>query len=255
MFFTTEYAEGSIMRNSLDVDSKLIPNSVGMQEYQLNTLHLSHLCKSFFLNTSIDAKKIKVKKGDSIFNNGDDHEYLYIIRIGFIKIENCLPNGQYQITQFGIPGDLLGLDGIANGKHRLAAYALNDGEIYAISVKKLHAAMNMDHSLLMTITQLLSSALNHTQQHIFSLSMHTAEKKLAFFLIDFRNALDGLCMRTDTITLPMNREELRSYLGMTLETLSRCFTFLERKGYILVRNRDITFLEPEKLEQFLEIRE
>ncbi len=60
-------------------------------------------------------------------------------------------------------------------------------------------------------------------------------------------------MRTDTITLPMNREELRSYLGMTLETLSRCFTYLERKGYILVRNRVITFLEPEKLEQFLEL--
>ncbi len=241
------------MQNSLSMNGMHQSYSIGVQEHQPNNSYLNHISTCFFRNNSIDAQKLKIKKGDSIFNNGDDHQHLYIIRVGFIKIENCLPNGQYQITQFGMSGDLLGLDGIADGKHHLAAYALNDGELYAINVKILHAAMNMDHSLLMTITQLLSSALNHSQQHIFSLSMHTAEKKLAYFLIDFRNSLNRLCMRTDTITLPMNREELRSYLGMTLETLSRCFTYLERKGYILVRNRDITFLEPGRLEQFLEI--
>lgn len=224
---------------------------------------VSCLSKSYCLQKSIDidklanpnnqyVQKFKVKKGDSIFNNGDDHRYLYNVQIGHVKIEHSLPNGQHQITQFGMPGDLIGLDGWADGKHHLAAYALNDAELCSINVKQFHKAMDTDHSLLKVVEQLMSAALNHTQEHLFSLGMHSAEQKLVYFLIEYRNRLNHLHFRIDTVRLSMNREELSSYLGLTLETLSRCFTFLEKHGYITVKNKDIAFLDIKKLEQLLE---
>ena len=82
-------------------------------------------------------------------------------------------------------------------------------------------------------------------------SVHT-EQKLAYFLIDYRNRLDHLNLRSATIKLPMSREELKSYLGMTLETLSRSFTFLEKKGYITVKNKEISFKDLDQLEALLE---
>lgn len=224
---------------------------------------VSCISKSYCLQKSIDidkladpnnqyVQKFKVKKGDSIFNNGDDHQYLFNIRIGHVKIEHSLPNGQHQITQFGMPGDVIGLDGWADGKHHLAAYALNDTELCSINVKQFHKAMDTDHSLLKIIEQLMSSVLNHTQEHLFSLGIHTAEQKLAYFLIEYRNRLSYLHFRIDTIRLSMNRADLSSYLGLTLETLSRSFTFLEKKGYILVKNKDVTFINFEGLEHLLE---
>lgn len=251
------------MQTASRMDSTLIAPSIHAPTYRSNNPCVSCLSKAYCLHKSIDIQKLvnpanhyvqkfKVKKGDPIFHNGDDHKHLYNIRNGYIKVENSQLNGQHHITQFGMAGDLLGLDGWANGKHRYDAYALSDGELCAINVKQLHTAMKLDPAVTMIIEQLMSYALNCSQDHIFSLSTHGAEQRLAYFLIEYRNRLDHLNLRTTTIRLPMSREELKSYLGMTLETLSRSFTFLEKKGYIVVKNKNITFKDYQGLEGLLE---
>jgi CRP/FNR family transcriptional regulator, anaerobic regulatory protein len=254
------------MSTPLRTDSTPIAPAIQMATYQSNSPCVSCLSKVYCLHKSIDIQKLinpanhyvqkfKVKKGDPVFHNGDDHKHLYNIRNGHVKIEHSQPNGQHHITQFGMAGDLLGLDGWANGKHRYDAYALSDGELCSINIKQLQTAMKLDPSVTMIIEQLMSYALNCSQDHIFSLSTHSAEQKLAYFLIDYRNRLDHLNLRSTTIKLPMSREELRSYLGMTLETLSRTFTFLEHKGYITVKNKEISFVDLDQLEALLESRD
>lgn len=253
----------SDIRTSPYCDQNTTNSIIRMPVIHSNSPCVSCLSKSYCLQKSVDVEKLinpekqyvqkfKVKKGDSIFNNGDDHKYLYNIRIGHIKIEYSPPNGQHQITQLGMPGDLIGLDGWADGKHHLAAYALNDGELCSINIKKFNKAMEADHSLAKVIEQLMSAASNHSQEHLFSLSMHSTDQKLAYFLIDYRNRLSHLNLRIDSMRLPLNRDELSNYLGMTFETLSRAFTLLEKKGYILVKNKDITFLDYEGLHQLID---
>lgn len=195
--------------------------------------------------------KFKIKKGDPIFHSGDDIHSIYNMKIGFAKVEYALPNGQHQINQFAIPGDLLGLDGIADGKHHLDAYALSDGEVCGISFSQLKNIMKLDSDISSLIERSMSEALNSTQEHIFSLGTHGAEEKLAYFLIDYRNRLSRLSLRTDTLRLPMSREDLRSYLGVTIETLSRSFTYLENNGFIRVKNREIIFIDSTGLERFI----
>ena len=251
------------MQIALRIDNALIAPAINAPAYRSSNPCIGCLSRPQCLHKDIDIRqlvnpanhyvqKFKVKKGDSIFNNGDHHRHFFNIRIGHVKIEHSIPNGQYQITQFGMPGDLLGLDGIANGKHRLAAYALSDGEICSINVMQLHAAMKADPSLLKIIEQVMSATLNHIQDHVFSLGVHSVEQKLAYFLIQYRNNLDHLHLRVDKLRLPMNREELSNYLGMTIETLSRSFAFLEKNGYITVKNKDISFTNFEGLGRFLE---
>ena len=251
------------MQTALRIDSTFNAPVIKIPAYRSDNPCVSCLSKAHCLHKSIDIQKLinpanhyvqkfKVKKGDPIFHNGDDHKYLYNIRNGHIKVEHSQSNGQHHITQFGMAGDLLGLDGWANGKHRYDAYALSDGELCSINVKQLHTAMKLDPEVTMIIEQLMSYALNCSQDHIFSLSMHSTEQKLAYFLIEYRNRLEHLNLRNTTIRLPMNREELKNYLGMTLETLSRSFTFLEKKGYIVVKNKEIVFKDLDQLKQLLE---
>ena len=251
------------MHTALRTDSNLVAAAIQIPTYRHNNPCVSCLSKAYCLHKSIDiqklinpanhyVKKLKMKKGDPVFHNGDDHNHLYNIRNGHIKIEHSQPNGQHYITQFGMPGDLLGLDGWANGKHRYDAYALSDGELCSINIKQLKIAMKLDPSVTAIIEQLMSYALNCSQDHTFSLSTHSAEQKLAYFLIEYHNRLDHLNLRSTTIKLPMSREELKSYLGMTLETLSRSFTFLEKKGYITVKNKEISFKDLDQLKALLE---
>ena len=214
------------------------------------------ICKALNLDISEMIPKqfvhrFKIKKGDPIFHSGDDIHSIYNLKMGFAKVEYTLPNGQHQINEFAISGDLLGLDGIADGKHHLDAYALSDGEICSISFNKLQNIINTDREAAVVIEKYMSDTLNRTQEHIFSLGTHSAEEKLAFFLINYRNRMAKLHMRTDTLRLPMSREDLRSYLGVTIETLSRSFTFLEKNGCIEVKNREINFIDGSSLEKFI----
>jgi CRP/FNR family transcriptional regulator, anaerobic regulatory protein len=195
--------------------------------------------------------KFKIKKGDPIFHNGDKISSICNIKIGFAKIGFVLPNGQYQISQFAIPGDLIGLDGIADRKYHLNAYALSDGEICSIPFTELNKIIGIDPEAAVVIKKYMSEILISMQEHIFSLGTHSAEKKLAYFLLKFRNRLSQQTMRMDTLRLPMSREDLRSHLGVTIETLSRSFTYLEKNGYIEVKNREINFIDDKALENFV----
>ena len=251
------------MYTTLSLDSIQAAPRINTPTYQSTNPCVNCLSKAHCLHKSIDIQKLvnpanhyvqkfKVKKGDPIFHNGDDHRYLYNIRSGHVKIEHSLPNGHHHITQFANTGDLIGLDGWADGKYCLDAYALSDGELCSINVKQLQIAMKLDHSIMQVIEQLMSCAINASNNHIYSLGMHSAEQKLAHFLMEYRSRLDHLNLRSTTVRLPMSREDLRSYLGMTSETLSRSFTFLENKGYIAVRNKEVTFRDFEQLNEILE---
>ena len=198
------------------------------------------------------TQKIKVKSGDPIFHNGDSIHSLYTIRAGFMKVEYSLPNGQHQVTRFATNGDLIGVDGIADGKHRLDAIAITDGEVCSIDFNRIQSLMKTEAALQKSIECAMSAEINHTQEHLFSLGSHTIEQKIAYFLVDLHNQLGNTYSQLDSIRLPMSREDLKSYLGMTSESLSRGLTSLEKNHYFQVRNREISNIDYEKLQRLLE---
>jgi CRP/FNR family transcriptional regulator len=204
------------------------------------------------LLTSQYTQKTKVKAGDPIFRNGDSIHSLYTVRIGFIKIEYSLPNGHNQVNHFATNGDLIGTDGIANGKHQLDATALTDGELCSLNFNRIQSLMRDNPKIQRSVDCAMSRELNNTHEHLYSLGSHNVEQKLAFFILHLHNKLGILHSGLKAIRLPMSREDLRSYLGVTAESLSRAFTNLEKKGYFQVRNKDINNIDYEGLSELIE---
>lgn len=199
--------------------------------------------------------KVKMKRGDPIIRNGDPLNYLYNLRIGYCKLEFSLSNGQYQINHFAFPGDLLGIDGIAERKHRLDITALSDGELCMIEFNIFNQLVATESKIRSIFDTILGRSINRIEEHLFSLGSHSAEQKLAFFLLDFHKRQKQLNIDLRMMRLPMSREDLKSYLGMTSETLSRSFAFLERNGYLQVRNRNLSNIDYDRLSLLIEQRE
>ena len=197
------------------------------------------------------TQKMKIKAGDPIFHNGDSIHSLYTVRVGFIKVEYSLPNGHHQVNHFATNGDLIGADGIANGKHQLDATALTDGELCSLSFARIQSLISENPNIQKAIECAMSRELNNTQEHLFSLGSHTVEQKLAFFIIHLHNKLGGLHSNLRCIRLPMSRDDLKSYLGVTIESLSRAFTSLEKKGYFQVRNKDVAEIDFKRLAELV----
>lgn len=198
------------------------------------------------------TQKIKVKSGDPIFHNGDPIHALYNVRVGFLKVEYSLPNGHHQVNDFATQGKLLGTDGIADGRHHLDAIAITDGEVCSIDFARIQSLMKTESALQESIEHSMSKEMNHTQEHLFSLGSHTTEQKIAHFIIDLHNKLGDTYSQLDSLRLPMKREDLKSYLGMTSESLSRGLTSLEKNHYFQVRNREISSIDYKKLQRLLE---
>lgn len=196
--------------------------------------------------------KIKIKAGDPIFRNGDSIDSLYTVRIGFIKIEYCLPNGHHQVNHFATNGDLIGADGIANGKHKLDATALTDGELCSLNFNRIQSLMRESENIQKAIDCAMSRELNNTHEHLYSLGSHSVEQKLAFFLLHLHNKLGALHKNLNSIRLPMSRDDLKSYLGVTTESLSRAFTSLEKKQYFQVHNKIINDIDFNRLAKLVD---
>lgn len=198
------------------------------------------------------VQKIKIKSGDPIFRSGDSIHSLYNVRAGVLKLEYSLPNGDHQVNHFATQGNLVGTDGIANGKHCLDATAITDGEVCSIDFARIQSLMKTEAALQEAIEHSMSKEMNYTHEHLFSLASHSIEQKIAQFLITLRNRRGLVYSRLNTIRLPMNREDIKSYLGMTTESLSRGLRSLEKNHYFQVRNREISSIDYERLQRLLE---
>jgi CRP/FNR family transcriptional regulator len=197
--------------------------------------------------------KFRVKVGDAIFHNGDPIQSIYTVSTGFLKLEFSLSNGQHQVTRFASYGDLIGIDGMADGRHHLDAYALTDGVVCSLNYRRLQDLIQKEPVIQKSIERAMSNELNRTQEHLFSLGSHSVEEKLVYFILELLQKEGRFKSGLSYLHLPMNRVDLKSYLGITVESLSRALTFLEEAKFFRVKNREISHIDYLKLIQFLDI--
>lgn len=194
------------------------------------------------------VQRISLKKGDNLYHNGDKLQSIYNIRAGTLKTEHSLPDGRQQVVKFCMTGELAGLDGLQDGTHHADTTALTDCEICCINYEQLQKMSRSFPALQKNLDCLMSTILNDIQDHIFLLGSLTANEKLAHFLIQYTKKIASHGYSMEEFKLPMNREELSSYLGVTIETLSRSFTYMDDHKIIEASNKHIKILSREKLE-------
>jgi CRP/FNR family transcriptional regulator len=188
-----------------------------------------------------------LRKGEYVYRQGQPFTSVYAVRAGTLKTYTTADNGEEQIAGFYLPGEIFGMEGLARDVHLSSAIALETAAICEIPFERLSELSTRIPSLQRHFFQLLSSEIAQDQRMIAMLGKHSAEQRIVALLLSIsaRNArrkLSGTAFR-----LPMSRNDIANYLGLTIETVSRIFGRLQKLGLIAVELREIELLQPEKL--------
>jgi len=193
----------------------------------------------------------RVKRGDTLYRSGDAFNSLYAVRSGFFKSSMLLEDGRDQVTGFHMPGEILGMDGIGQEIHTCGAIALEDSEVCVIPYARLEELGQEVPQLARQFHKVMSREIVRDQGVMMLLGSMRAEERLAAFLMNLSQRFRARGYSSSEFHLRMTREEIGSYLGLKLETVSRIFSRFQEEGLISVQQKHIRILETEKLKQLL----
>lgn len=196
----------------------------------------------------LEFGKRKVKRGAALFRMGDGFDNLYAIRSGAFKSSVLLEDGREQVTGFKMVGELLGLDGIGADEYMSDAVALEDSEVCIIPYARMVGLWREAPSLAAEMNRMLSREIAHDQGVMALLGTMQAEERVIVFLLNLAQRYQARGYATNEFVLRMTREEIGSYLGLKLETVSRVFSRMQALGLIeLEHNRMVRLVDPKKL--------
>jgi CRP/FNR family transcriptional regulator len=223
-----------------------------------STCSLRELCLPVGLDPEdlkqVDAlvnHRIKLKKGDSLYRAGEPFSSLYAIRLGSLKTTVLAEDGREQVSGYHMLGDIVGLDGLGTDRHGCQALALEDTEVCVLPFDRLeHLAQNVS-ALQRNLYQLLSKEISRDQNIMLLLGSMRAEERLAVFLLNLADRYRLRGYSSTEFVLRMTREEIGSYLGLKLETVSRLFSRFQEEGLIQVQGRAVKLLDPMALKRLI----
>lgn len=197
---------------------------------------------------SIVSIRRHVAKGSTLFHNGQAFTALYAIRTGFFKTALRTEAGVEQVTGFQMTGEMIGLDGIHATRHNCDAVALEDSEVCVIPFDHLEAVARELASLQHHVHHVLGKEIVREHDVMLLLGSMRAETKLASFLVNLLQRLHARGFSDKELVLRMTRQDIGSYLGLKLETVSRLLSKLDESGIVQVNNRRLRILKPEALQ-------
>src|SRR5262249_1421954 len=149
---------------------------------------------------------------------------------GLIRLYKLLPDGRRQIVGFALPGDFLGMT--TAERQEFSADAIGPVTVCQFAQAPFARFAADKPDLLRRINEFIVLELNRRRRHMGLLGRRSAEEKVATFLVGWRDRLAELRGVADVVPLPMSRQDIADYLGLTIETVSRTFTKLGRDGII-----------------------
>ena len=220
--------------------------------------NLRELCMPMGLNAQelsrvdeLVATRRTVKRGTSLFHNGEKFTSLYAIRTGFFKTSVITEDGRDQVTGFQMAGEIIGLDGIVNDQHTCDATALEDAEVCVMPFDRIEEISREVNALQHHVHKIMSREIVREHGVMLLLGSMRAEERLAAFLLNLVQRLQARGFSKTELILRMTREEIGSYLGMKLETVSRTFSKFSDDGIVEVKQRQINIRDAEALKRIV----
>ena len=177
----------------------------------------------------------KVAHGETLFRAGDRFDSLFEIWTGFFKTVIATNQGREQVTGFQMGGELMGLDGIDSGRYSVDAVALEDSQVCVIPYAVLETLGREVPSLQKQFHRTMSREIVNDHSVMLHLGSMHAEERVAAFLLNLTDRLRARGFSASSVVLRMSREEIGSYLGLNLETVSRTFSKFQASGLLFVR--------------------
>ncbi|WP_316201433.1 MULTISPECIES: helix-turn-helix domain-containing protein [unclassified Bradyrhizobium] len=192
------------------------------------------------------SRRVQFANCETVFTQEDTTSYFYNVLDGVVRLYKLLPDGRRQIVGFALPGDFVGMT--TEQRHCFSADAI--GPVTVCQFAKTPFARFADDkpNLLRRMNDLTVQELNQARDHMVLLGRRSAEEKVAIFLVGWRDRLAELRGISDIVPLPMSRQDIADYLGLTIETVSRTFTKLEREGIIEIVPGGVCLRDPARAE-------
>jgi CRP/FNR family transcriptional regulator len=245
---------GNATSHPAQAGATVIPMSTGSIKVACSNCNLRELCMPMGLNKEeldrIDAVveiRRKVKKGDYLFNNGEKFSSLFAIRTGFFKTCVTAEDGRDQVTGFQMAGEVMGLDGIVNDHHTCDAVALEDAEVCVMPFDRIEELSREIGSMQRHVHKIMSREIVRENGVMLLLGSMRAEERLAAFLLNLVQRLHARGFSQSELVLRMTREEIGSYLGLKLETVSRTFSRFAEDKIIEVKQRHVRIISSDAL--------
>jgi CRP/FNR family nitrogen fixation transcriptional regulator len=160
------------------------------------------------------------RRNAEIYGEDEPADYLYKVVSGAVRTYKLLSDGRRQIGAFYLPGDVFGLE--SGSVHTLSAEAISDTKVMVIRRSALVALAARDNGVASQLWTITARELQRAQEHVLAL-IKTAEERVVGFLLEMASRVRG----GNQIDLPMSRQDIADYLGLTIETVSRTMTHLE----------------------------
>jgi CRP/FNR family transcriptional regulator len=198
----------------------------------------------------ISARR-KVKRKTALFRNGEKFHALYAIRTGVFKTCVVAEDGRDQVTGFQMAGEIVGLDGIVHDQHTCDAVALEDSEVCVMPFDRIGELSREVGALQHHLHRVMSREIVREHGVMLLLGTMRAEERLAAFLLNLVQRLQARGFSRSELVLRMTRQEIGSYLGLKLETVSRTFSRFAEEGMIEVQQRNVRIVDTGRLRAIL----
>lgn len=247
----------------LDVDLDPASSTECSHDFQVNcsNCRLGAICLPYSLEAteidqldSIVQRSKPLQKNQHLYRETDEFQSVFAVRSGTIKAYRTTDDGQEQVTGFYFPGEILGMDGISNNTHASSAKALETASVCEIpftSLEKLSASMPQ---LQRHFFQLMSREITEDQQLITLLSKSSADGRVAALLVSVSTRNARRQLSATQFRLSMSRVDIGNYLGLTVETVSRVFSRMQKKSILSVENKEIEILDVDALREIADAR-
>ena len=196
----------------------------------------------------------KIKRGTTLFRNGEKFTSLYAIRTGFFKTCVAAEDGRDQVTGFQMAGEVVGLDGIVHDHHTCDAVALEDAEVCVMPFDRIEELSREVTSLQRHVHKIMSREIVREHGVMLLLGSMRAEERLATFLLNLVQRLHARGFSQSELILRMTREEIGSFLGLKLETVSRTFSRFVEDGIVEVKQRHVRILNTDALREIVNLK-
>ena len=191
---------------------------------------------------------MQFRAGQRIHRTGQAFDTLYVVNAGFLKTTLVDESGDEQVLGFPMKGDMLGMDGVHLRSHTSETLALSECDLVLLPFARMKSLSRVNPDIENLMFRTMSRELAQRQAVISMLGTLSAEVRVARFLVALSERFAALGYSSKIFNLRMTRQEIGSYLGLTLETVSRTMSAFNETGLISVRQRMISIVDMEALE-------
>lgn len=202
------------------------------------------------LDDNLLFRRRRVKAGQSVFLMGQPFDGLYVVRFGNLKTTITYDDGGEHVLGFSVKGSLLGIDGICKNQYRNEAVALTDCDLIRLPSAELFSSGRSCSDLERIAYWAISREVVRDQTSYALSHAAKSEVRVARFIQLQSESFAAMGYSPRCFTLPMTRRDIGSYLGVTLETVSRALSALDNLGILEVLNRQIVILSPQALRDY-----